>query len=120
MDSKIIKILPTIYTLEALTHSNNKKIVSLCPDCLSRFKSNKVYKDIHQFPNITQNRICVSCGAMTLTAVISCFNISIYNICKNTQEGVFTYRESSETTIQFKIEPVYLNILKGKLKNGKV
>lgn len=118
METKIVKILPTIYTMDVLTHSNNHKIISICPDCLSRFKTNKVYQDMHQFPNITQNRICVSCGAMTLTAVISCFNISIYNICKNTQEGVFTYVTDDKIIIHFHIEPVYLNILKGKLKNG--
>lgn len=119
MTERTIKILPIIYTIEVTSHSNNYFLKSFCLECLSHSKVNKQYSDYHSVPNISSNRICSRCGAMTITAVIAAFNVSIEQIIKQV-ESKYTYKiHVSGEQIKFLVEPFYLSILKGKQRNGK-
>lgn len=120
MSNRTIQITPSIYVLEVTTHSNNKKVISFCWNCLGKSKTNHEYIAYDNFPTISSQRICAKCGAMTITAVIAAFDLSIAKIIHMVELGHTIWDVLPNENVLFTCEPVYLNILKGQLNHGKI
>jgi len=118
MAIKQIEILPSIYTIEVTSHSNNKSVKSFCLYCLSQSKANKEYKQYANFPNISSIRICSKCGAMTLNAVKASFDLNLQQILSTVERRDLYKIPNSTDYGQFSISETYLHILQGQMKNG--
>lgn len=114
-----INIIPSIYFIEVTSFSNNTAIKGFCLNCLSTSKTNKQFKEYHSSPNISAVRICSSCHAMTIEAVIATFGISKAEIIALASKGI-RYRLKDDTlTPLFVIDSLYLDILNKEMKNGE-
>lgn len=115
---KTIKIVPTIYMIEVVTHSNNHSIKSFCLNCLSASKTNKQYKEYFNYTCLSSARVCCRCNAMTLSAVITVFDIDKSIVLKLAESGE-QYRLKDHTiTPTFLIDKIYLRVLKGNKTHG--
>lgn len=115
-----INIIPSIYFIEVTSFSNNSYVKGFCLNCLSASKANKQFKGYRSIPNISSVRICSSCHAMTIEAVIAAFGITRESIIELASKGL-RYRLKDDTlTPLFVINSLYLDILKKDMKNGKV
>lgn len=115
---KTITILPTIYTLEVVSHSHNHYVRSFCLECLSRSKTNKEYTQYWNSNSISQNRVCCRCGAMTLAAVINAFNITTKHIIAIAERQDNYLHFTDGERYRFAVDKTYLTIIKDR-ENGK-
>jgi len=119
MTPKTIHIIPSIYSIEVTTHSNNHILKMYCYDCLARSKTNHEYKDYQPYPAISNVRVCCNCHAMTIQAVIQTFNITKQLILQLAEESRQYQLPDDTLTPTFIIDSLYLDILKKEMKNGE-
>lgn len=117
-ETRNIKILQSIYSIEVTTYSNNHLLKCFCYDCLSISKTNKEYKDYQSYPTLSNQRICAKCGAMTIPAVIAAFNLSLDMIISYIKEKHLYKDTTLDIKLQFEIDPIYLLSLKRNMKHG--
>lgn len=118
-ESQIIQIKPTIYTLEVTTWSNRLILKSLCLECLSKSKTNHVYKDYRNHEQLSSIRVCSGCGAMTQSAAHATFGINVKQLITAIQKGTVLQIPYSSKTAILKAEPIYLRMMKGLTIHGK-
>ena len=116
---KIIKVRYDLYVMEVTRHTNRKVICTYCRDCLAVSTTNKEHLDYKQYPSTSSVRICSKCGAMTPSAIITAFSLSMGKLISMLERGDIYENSDLPEPIRFIAEPSTILSMKASMTNGK-
>jgi len=116
---KLIRVRYDLHVMEVTRHTNRKTICTYCWDCLAVSKTNKEHIDYKQYPSISSVRVCSKCGAMTPSAIITAFSISMGKLIGMIERGDIYENSDLPEPIRFIAEPSTILSMKASMTNGK-